>query len=1244
MSGRVVRIFLSSTFRDFGEERDLLVRKVFPTLRAKLQSRFVDLVDVDLRWGITEEEAERGEVLPICLSEIERARPFFIGFLGERYGWVPPPDAYPSHVLESQAWLEEHRGGKSVTELEILHGVLNNPSMEGRALFYFRSFEYSSSKGGDYIASSQDDQTRQSALKETIRQSGFPVYEDYTAPEHLAELLEKDLWEILDREFPASDIPDAFVRENLQHEAYEVPRQRLYIGGDKYLTALDTALSQGKQWILVDGPSGGGKSALLANWLQSVRNDDKNIEVHAHYLGATADATDPVFLVRRLIEYIKRKTENTDDIASDPDELFDSLPTWLANASSWCELRDKKLLFVIDALNGLSDRRDLRWFPRMLPKHIHLVISTLPGEVNDALLEKANWSHVSVMPLDATTAELVLTSYLALFNKTLPNELVEQVMAHKLSANPLFLLTLAEELRLFGEHEQLSSRIDHYLTSITVDDLFERVLERIEQDYGADTLREIMTALWAARSGLREEEILGYSGLKPMHWAYIRNALGPTLIDASGRLIFAHDYMRIAVSDRYMAGNNTVGNEGQSEEALNLRQAAHKNLVRWFEKYAFQDGQGIVSNERAAEEIPYQWQQAKDWKELQTALTKQKMLNAILEHRSEQELLSYWLKLEANIKTDIETQYEKAWRKWKLNENENEKDTGDLAEELADFLVHAARYQDFTKRLRSVALKSAGLQTELYSKRKNAYANFFSRVGENDTALMLHQENLELRRTLYEDHSEKISETLNNLGTCYVELNQHDRAVDFFEASLNNFKKTKENYRECVTIEGNLAVAYYHNGDSQNAKRHAVTALSSAETMRLPETHIAILLINYALVSSNDDNELARELYSKAFEISRRLLGDDHEITASSLLGLSGILSDLKQFKEALEMVDKALSSFVRYKGKYNSATFEALNCKAIILTSMDRIEQAAICFEEATNVADHVYHQQDPERLRAIGNAAVALNIAERLEDSVNYFEKFVNNTCKSHPLPNIEVIEYLLGYLAVLRKLKVTRAQIGIINKAYKLACECKSYDFKELTDLFHLLAINLEDINELDAAEAIYAKLLHDAKLLPEIDQSLIAYRLANNLSLQQRYSNAEHYYRLTLAIEERDLGADHADIAITYYNLGKTLAEQAKYLDAEDYFQKTLKIELRELGDDDPDIAPTLLWLGESQFHQAKFDDAEHNLLKALSLQLTQYSEHDIELKHVLELLRDVSIELGKDAEARDYASKVLSLDR
>jgi nephrocystin-3 len=74
MQTRAIRIFLSSTFRDFGEERGLLVRKVFPALRARLKDRFVELVDVDLCWGITVEEAEREEVLTICLAEIDSSR------------------------------------------------------------------------------------------------------------------------------------------------------------------------------------------------------------------------------------------------------------------------------------------------------------------------------------------------------------------------------------------------------------------------------------------------------------------------------------------------------------------------------------------------------------------------------------------------------------------------------------------------------------------------------------------------------------------------------------------------------------------------------------------------------------------------------------------------------------------------------------------------------------------------------------------------------------------------------------------------------------------------------------------------------------------------------------------------------------------------------------------------------------------------------------------------------------------
>ena len=52
---REIRVFLSSTFRYFMQERDLLVKQVFPALRRRAQERGVEIVDVDLRWGITEE-------------------------------------------------------------------------------------------------------------------------------------------------------------------------------------------------------------------------------------------------------------------------------------------------------------------------------------------------------------------------------------------------------------------------------------------------------------------------------------------------------------------------------------------------------------------------------------------------------------------------------------------------------------------------------------------------------------------------------------------------------------------------------------------------------------------------------------------------------------------------------------------------------------------------------------------------------------------------------------------------------------------------------------------------------------------------------------------------------------------------------------------------------------------------------------------------------------------------------------
>ena len=51
-SNKVVRIFVSSTFTDFFNEREVLIKKVFPALRDEMTSSGIQIIDCDLRWGV----------------------------------------------------------------------------------------------------------------------------------------------------------------------------------------------------------------------------------------------------------------------------------------------------------------------------------------------------------------------------------------------------------------------------------------------------------------------------------------------------------------------------------------------------------------------------------------------------------------------------------------------------------------------------------------------------------------------------------------------------------------------------------------------------------------------------------------------------------------------------------------------------------------------------------------------------------------------------------------------------------------------------------------------------------------------------------------------------------------------------------------------------------------------------------------------------------------------------------------
>ena len=114
-----IRVFVSSTFVDMQWERDYLMKVAFTRICKLARERGVEFTEVDLRWGVTREQAEQGRVIEICLNEIERCRPYFIGLLGHRYGWAPAADDYHKHqaILRTFPWVRQDlEQGPRITE------------------------------------------------------------------------------------------------------------------------------------------------------------------------------------------------------------------------------------------------------------------------------------------------------------------------------------------------------------------------------------------------------------------------------------------------------------------------------------------------------------------------------------------------------------------------------------------------------------------------------------------------------------------------------------------------------------------------------------------------------------------------------------------------------------------------------------------------------------------------------------------------------------------------------------------------------------------------------------------------------------------------------------------------------------------------------------------------------------------------------------------------------------------------
>ncbi len=919
-----IRVFISSTFQDLQPEREYLVKKVFPGLRKICRDRGVELTEIDLRWGVTAEEAEQGKVVKVCLEEIDRCRPFFIGILGNRYGWLPSQDdiTKDTELIRKYPWIEQAvADNRSLTDIEIMHAVFLRENPNLRASFYFRTDDT------PYIQSNEPPEAIQklSELKARIRASDMAFHENITSPEMLGQAVREDMTDFINQIFPLNKIPTPLDKERFIHNAFMQAHRRVYINiPEQFRTLTEYVEQSGGVPLVLTGESGCGKSALLANWAAEYVSVNPEAFIITHNIGITSTGNDHLDFIWRICSEIKFRYSLSEEIPATAEQLEAKFPIWLARA------RGEKLIILIDALDKLNGAPEqLRWLPEYLPPHIRLIVSAVESPELD-ILRARRWREFNLLPLSKKERELLVKQFLASFGKSLSVRQRNTIASNEKSSNPLFLRTMLEELRVFGLFEQLDHQITLYLSAENIPDLFRKVLERLELDFSVELVRKVSESLWAARRGLSETELLEITDARRMELSALLVALEHHLLRRAGLLSFFHQYLREAIEQRYLYDSQA-------------RKNAHLRLAQYF--------QSLDISTRKTEELPWQLLQADAHRQLVNTITEIPMFLALHTDKKRHELLGYWLALGNEYQMLDEYRDKIADYESKLN---NPIELSATLGELGDFFRLSGDYESAESLLRrSLTLRNKHLgpiaQETLDS--LNRLGSLLVEKGNYSDAESLLRTALMIAEKMYGAYHPIVAGNLNEMGMVHFAKGNYDEAEPFLKRALNiRSMILGRNHPFVAQSWNNMGMLHLRKGDLDTAEEQCSRAIEIQKST-IGEGHpdSASALSNLAMIYRLKTlYERAESMYRELLEMWETILGSNHPETAASLHDLGELLYEKGDYLHAEETLRRALSVRERTLGSEHPATANTLQKLAELYSRVERFDDAEHYFRRA--------------------------------------------------------------------------------------------------------------------------------------------------------------------------------------------------------------------------------------------------------------------------------------------------------
>ena len=445
----------------------------------------------------------------------------------------------------------------------------------------------------------------------------------------------RSLARVILRQLDQLEALEETTREIAGHEAFGAERSRHFVGRAAPLEAISAYLAGDEaQPLAVLGDPGSGKSALVAKAAERARAAHPGAVTIVRFIGATPASSDGRALLGSVCRQVSRAygvDEST--IPTEYTDLAVELGRRLALATA-----TQPLIVFLDALDQLGPTdpaRGLAWLPAVLPHHVRLVVSTLPGDCEAALRGRQPAPRlVTVEPMTREEGAAVLDLWLERTARTLQpaqrDEVLGRFAAHGL---PLYLRLAFEEARWWHSYsEPARTVLRDSIADLITDNLFARLA--LPANHGRLLVSHALGYLAASRHGLSEDELLALLSaddevrrdflarsprspevdrLPVIAWSRLYFDLEPYLsehgADGTTLLAFYHGQLREAAAGEYLAGEEGPRRHAALADYFRLRSDPQQERT-WAGGYP-----------RGLGELPYHLAEANRLDELYETLT-----------------------------------------------------------------------------------------------------------------------------------------------------------------------------------------------------------------------------------------------------------------------------------------------------------------------------------------------------------------------------------------------------------------------------------------------------------------------------------------------------------------------------------------------------------------------------------------------------------------------------------------------